>query len=146
MTYRKEIFYLSLAFSDLECMLLLHARQRGKTAMGETGASSHPYPLCLIHTGCSPLNALYVATCLLCCSLFMSCLQTALYHLCSSAHTQSTYEHPASHFVFLRAPSGLDSQVFPVPRQKLHPLDTILSPHYLKRRAERGKNFAAYLC
>lgn len=61
----------------------------------------------------------------------------SLYCLCSSVQTQSTYEHPASHFMFLRAPSGLDGQVFPVSRQKLHPLNTILSPNYLNRRAER---------
>lgn len=124
------------------CML-----DRGRVLTpGKTGTSSHPYPSSLTHTGCFPLNALSVAVCLLYCSLFMSSLQTALCCLCSPVHTQSTYQHPASHFVFLRAPTGLDSQVLPVPRQKLHPLDTILSSNYLNRGAGMGKNFGAYLC
>lgn len=120
---------------------------RGRVhATGRTGASSHPYPSSLTHTGCFPLNALSVAMCLLSCCLLTSSLQAALCCLCSSVHTQSTYQHPASHFVFLRAPAGLDSQVLPVPRQKLHPLDTILSSNYLNRRAGMGKNFEACLC
>lgn len=60
--------------------------------------------------------------------------------------TQSTHQHPASHFVFLRAPTGLDGQVLPVPRQELHPLDTILSSNYLNRGAGMGKNSGANLC
>lgn len=129
-------------YAHLCCML-----GRGRVhATGRTGASSHPYPSPLTLTGCFPLNALSVAMCLLSCCLLTSSLQAALCCLCSSMHTQSTYQHPASHFVFLRAPTGLDSQVLPVPRQKLHPLDTILSSNYLNRRAGMGKNFGACLC
>jgi len=110
MTCRKKIFYLSLAFSD-------HGMQASPAHQTEVKNGNGQG-----------------------CSVFVSCLQTALRCLCSSVHTQSTYEHPASYFVFLRAPAGLDSQVFPVPRQELHPLDTILSPNYLNRRGEKGKN------
>lgn len=76
----------------------------------------------------------------------MSSLQTALCCLCSPVHAQSTHQHPASHFVFLRAPTGLDCQVLPVPRQQLHPLHTILPSNYLNRGTGMGKNFGAYLC
>lgn len=65
--------------------------------------------------------------------------------VCAALCIQRTYQHPASHFVFLRAPTGLDGQVLPVPRQKLHPLDTILSSNYLNRGEGLGKNFGAHL-
>lgn len=47
-------------------------------------------------------------------------------------------QYPAGHFMFLRAPSGLNSQIFSVTRQKLHSLDTILSSNDLVPDEDRG--------
>lgn len=55
-------------------------------------------------------------------------------HCFPQRHTWDTYQYPASHFVFLRATSGLNCQIFPVTRQQLHSLDTMLSPNDLNRK------------
>lgn len=60
--------------------------------------------------------------------------------------TQDTYQYPASHFVLLRATSGLNCQIFPVTRQQLHSLDTMLSPNDLKTEMFEGLGAYGRIC